>query len=63
MFVVGVLISGGWAIQALFEESELTEFARTCLVRVLMVLFWTSTGIFHMLGYHRHVERRREGRG
>jgi hypothetical protein len=61
MFLVGALLGLAWGGTALFNNSilETEAQARMCW-RVLAVLMCGSTGIFHLLGYWGHKEKRRE---
>jgi hypothetical protein len=61
MFIVGGILGIVWGGSALFNSSILeTEVQARMCRRILAVLLCGSTGIFHLLGYWGHKEKRRE---
>jgi hypothetical protein len=60
-FIVGAILGIAWGGSALFNNSimETEAQARMCW-RILSVLMCGSAGIFHMLAYRGHKEKRQE---
>jgi hypothetical protein len=60
MLIFGILGGAGWLATVLFGDGPFTDWEFKIFSRVLSVLFFGSAGIFHMLAYRGHKEKRQE---